>query len=63
MGARAIAARVLAKVDEGEARSGDTLRREMAYAELADPRDRALATELVYGTLRWRRQLDHALKR
>lgn len=29
---------------------------------LKDPRDRGLATELVYGTLRWQRQLDHTLK-
>ena len=53
---------MLARVEEGEARSGDTLRREMYKARLSDPRDRALATELVYGTLRWQRQLDHALK-
>ena len=25
---------------------------------LADPRDRALAAEIVHGTLRWRRALD-----
>lgn len=28
---------------------------------LRDPRDRALASEIVYGTLRWRAALDHAI--
>ncbi|MDP6944903.1 MAG: transcription antitermination factor NusB, partial [Myxococcota bacterium] len=60
--ARSIAASVLVAVEAGEARSGDTLAREMARGRLADPRDRALATELVYGVLRWQRLLDHALK-
>ena len=30
-------------------------------AELEDSRDRALATEIVLGTLRWRAQLDHVI--
>ena len=34
----------------------------MAQAKLSDPRDRGLATELVYGALRWQRQLDAAIK-
>ena len=60
--ARSVAALVLAAVERGEARSGDTLSREMNRGNLSDPRDRGLATELVYGTLRWQRQLDHALR-
>ena len=58
--ARAVAARVLERVE-----------REGAFADLAldaelnragtDPRDAALATELVYGTLRWQRYLDWIL--
>ena len=60
--ARAVAARVLARVEGGQARSQDTLARQMASGRLGDPRDRGLATELVYGCLRWQRQLDHALK-
>lgn len=60
--ARTVAARVLVAVEGGEARSGDTLAREMAAGSLADPRDRGLATELVYGVLRWQRQLDHVLR-
>jgi len=55
-----VAARVLVSVDTSKARSGDALAREMR--PLSDPRDRGLATELVYGVLRWRRQLDHVLK-
>jgi 16S rRNA (cytosine967-C5)-methyltransferase len=34
----------------------------MNRGDLSDPRDRGLATELVYGSLRWQRQLDHALR-
>jgi 16S rRNA (cytosine967-C5)-methyltransferase len=60
--ARSVAALVLAAVERGEARSGDTLSREMNRGDLSDPRDRGLATELVYGSLRWQRQLDHALR-
>ncbi len=33
----------------------------MADARLGDPRDRGLATELVYGTLRWQRRMDALL--
>lgn len=40
---------------------GDTLAR--TRDPLADPRDRALATELVTGTLRWRGAIDHQLAR
>jgi 16S rRNA (cytosine967-C5)-methyltransferase len=59
-GARALALRVLERVEA-----------DGAYADLAlhaaldesafDARDRAFATELVYGTLRWRGQLDFLL--
>ncbi len=52
---------MLEAVDTSEARSGDTLARSMSAAHDLDPRDRALATELVYGTLRQQRRLDWAL--
>lgn len=59
-GARAVAVEALLAVEEG-ARSADALRQHLPT--LPDPRDRALATELVYGALRWRRRLDHALEK
>ncbi len=61
-GARALAARVLAEVEGSpRARSPDALARALSRHPKLDPRDRALATELVYGVLRWRRRLDWAL--
>lgn len=41
--------------------SQEALAEILARAHDADPRDRGLATELVYGTLRWQLRLDHAL--
>jgi 16S rRNA (cytosine967-C5)-methyltransferase len=58
--ARSAAHRVLSAVARG-AGSQDALMAALAAAPKADPRDRALLTELVYGTLRWQRRLDHAL--
>jgi 16S rRNA (cytosine967-C5)-methyltransferase len=55
--ARAAAARVLARVTAEEAFADLALDAEIAGRRLA-PRDAALATEIVYGTLRWQRYLD-----
>ncbi|HEX7126268.1 MAG TPA: 16S rRNA (cytosine(967)-C(5))-methyltransferase RsmB [Thermodesulfobacteriota bacterium] len=57
-GVRGVAVRILARVERGA--FADRLL-EAALASLADPRDRALLTELVYGTLRWQGRLDHVL--
>jgi 16S rRNA (cytosine967-C5)-methyltransferase len=53
---------VLERVTEGGAYADLALRAELARSALA-PRDRALATELTYGTLRWRGRLDFLLAR
>jgi 16S rRNA (cytosine967-C5)-methyltransferase len=58
--ARAVAARVLERVDTEGAFADLALDGELSRAAL-DPRDAALATELVYGTLRWQRYLDWIL--
>ncbi len=58
--ARAVAARVLERVLTGAAYADHALDAELARRHL-DPRDSALATELVYGTLRWQRYLDWVL--
>lgn len=60
-GARAAAARVLVEVEGTDAFANVLLRRVLDESGLEDPRDRGLATELVYGVLRWQRRLDHAL--
>lgn len=59
-GARALALRVLERVAEAGAYADLALRAELARSALA-PRERALATELAYGTLRWRGRLDFLL--
>jgi len=58
--ARLVALRVLERVDRGGAYANLALHAALARAELV-PGDRALATELVYGTLRWRGHLDFLL--
>lgn len=55
---RGLAARLLARVERGG--FADRLL-EAALPTVADPRDRAFLTELVYGTLRWQGRLDHVL--
>jgi 16S rRNA (cytosine967-C5)-methyltransferase len=55
--ARAVAVRVLERVETEAAFADLALDAELARHPLA-PRDVALATELVYGTLRWQRYLD-----
>lgn len=56
---RGSALRILARVDRGGAYADILLDREQR--RFSDPRDRALLTELVMGTLRRRGTLDHAL--
>jgi len=51
---------VLERVAEAGAYADLALRAELSRSALA-PRDRALATELTYGTLRWRGRLDFLL--
>ena len=57
---RAVAARVLERVESDGAFADLALDAELARRSLA-PRDIALATELIYGTLRWQRYLDWIL--
>src|SRR6187397_2549770 len=57
---RDVARRVLERVSKGGAWATPTLDGELARAGL-DDRDRRLASELVYGVLRHRARLDHAL--
>jgi 16S rRNA (cytosine967-C5)-methyltransferase len=62
-GARALAREVLARVDRDAAYANLALAGALdRHPGLASP-ERALATELVYGVLRMRRPLDHALSR
>jgi len=56
--ARSVAMTVLLRVERG-AYAGPVLDR--ALAALGRRDDRALCTELVYGSLRWRGELDHVL--
>jgi 16S rRNA (cytosine967-C5)-methyltransferase len=58
--AREVAARVLERVETDAAFADLALAAELARRPLP-PRDAALATELVYGTLRWQRYLDWIL--
>ncbi len=58
--ARAAAARVLERVAADDAFADLALEAELTRRPLS-PRDAALATELVYGTLRWQRYLDWIL--
>lgn len=60
--ARAVAARVLRAVDaDPAARAPEVLAAELSRGSVDDPRERGLATELVYGVLRQRRRLAHAV--
>jgi len=60
-GVRQIAAEVLLKVDIRKAYADVLLDHVLRNAAIVD-RDRALLTELVYGTLRWRGKIDARLK-
>jgi 16S rRNA (cytosine967-C5)-methyltransferase len=57
--ARRAALRVLRSVQAGGTDLAAALDRERT--SLADPRDRALASELCHGVLRWRASLDHVI--
>jgi 16S rRNA (cytosine967-C5)-methyltransferase len=59
--AREAAFRILREIASAQADLGDALSHSRDH--LADARDRALATELVTGTLRWRNALDYQLQR
>jgi 16S rRNA (cytosine967-C5)-methyltransferase len=61
--ARRIAALVLRRVAEDEAYAAAALSAELDRSPLSDPRDRALATELVYGVLRTEPYLLERLER
>ncbi|MDI3299196.1 MAG: 16S rRNA (cytosine(967)-C(5))-methyltransferase RsmB [Bacillota bacterium] len=61
-GAREAALRACLAVERGR-RSREALEAELARAEGLRPADRHLATELVYGTVRLVRRLDHLLAR
>jgi 16S rRNA (cytosine967-C5)-methyltransferase len=61
-GARAVALRVLRRVTEEDAYSSIALSSELDRSQLS-PRDKQLAAELVYGTLRRMIFLDHAIGR
>lgn len=58
--ARVEALRILCRVEEDRAFADLALEAALDRAKLP-PRDRALTTELVYGTLRWQRRLDWIL--
>jgi 16S rRNA (cytosine967-C5)-methyltransferase len=60
--ARAVAHEVLVRVETEDAFADVLLAHRLAGDALA-ARDRALATELVYGTLVWQGRLDHFLRR
>ncbi len=58
--ARALAADVLTRIEvEPETRASELLA--SGLEAMGDPRERGLATELVYGVLRWRRRIDTSL--
>ncbi|RAL20178.1 16S rRNA (cytosine(967)-C(5))-methyltransferase RsmB [Lujinxingia litoralis] len=60
--ARTLALEVLSRIEQDDAYSHIALSNQLASAEL-DMRDRALATELVYGTLARQRSIDTVLSR
>ncbi len=57
--ARVVAYHALCAVDEGSQDLSTAIGQ--GRARLRDPRDRALASDIVHGTLRWRRTLDYLL--
>jgi 16S rRNA (cytosine967-C5)-methyltransferase len=61
--ARTVAAQVLARVEQDGAFAAASLDTELSRAVQLEPRDRALATELAYGTLRVKPWIDARLER
>lgn len=59
--ARSIALQVLRRVEAEGAFSSLALNHALRRNPGLSPEDRSLTTELIYGTLRWRRRLDYAL--
>ena len=59
---RLLALRVLERVQRAGAYADVLLHAQLSRSELSAP-DRAFATELVYGTLRWRGRIDYCLAR
>lgn len=57
--ARVVAYHALRAVDDGSQDLSTAI--SQGRARLRDPRDRALASDIVHGTLRWRRTLDYLL--
>src|SRR5688572_805402 len=63
MSARSLAIQVLARVRATDAYLNVVLDTMLSESPLRDPRDAALATELVYGTTRRQLGLDYAIAR
>ena len=61
-GVRQLATEILVKVDTSKAYAGILVDHNLKSTALSE-RDRALLTELVYGTLRWRGHIDGRLSR
>ena len=57
-GVRQIATEILVKVDTSKAYAGILVDHNLKSTALSE-RDRALLTELVYGTLRWRGHMGY----
>ncbi|HWO42237.1 MAG TPA: 16S rRNA (cytosine(967)-C(5))-methyltransferase RsmB [Candidatus Eisenbacteria bacterium] len=58
---RALAADILLKIETRKAYADVVLDRALESISLSS-RDRALLTELIYGTLRWQKRLDHEIR-
>jgi len=61
--ARQLAVEILNRIDKGGAHAEPLLNAALSGTAFADPRDRGLLTELVYGTLRMRGRLDWIIGR
>ena len=61
--ARGVAVDILARVERTGAYAEPLLNAALSAGTLGDPRDRGLATRLVYGTLRMQGRLDWILRR
>jgi len=61
MSARELALQILSRLNTGRGRARDLLNKKMREQELARS-DRAFLSELVYGTIRWRGNLDWIIR-